>query len=90
LDNNVVPSVESISNIRGHSALAKKASRKIGHIAFFRKTVPDFRGHNFITEKTVPENRGHSPLAKKPSPKRGHSLFRKTVLDFWGHGIVQN
>jgi len=85
-----VPSVESISNIRGHSALAKKAARKIGHIAFFWKTVPDFRGHNFITEKTVPENRGHSPLAKKPSPKfRDIAFFGKTVLDFRGHSILQ-
>jgi len=30
----VAPSVESISNNRGHSALPKKASPKIGDIAF--------------------------------------------------------
>ena len=44
LDNNVAPSVESVSNIRGHSALLKKASPKIGDIAFCWKTASQNSG----------------------------------------------
>jgi len=45
LDNNVAPSVESISN-RGHRLLLKNSVPEIrGHIAFFaEKLFPDFRG----------------------------------------------
>jgi len=45
LDNNVAPSVESISNIRGHCALPKKASRKIGDSVFPKnRNRPRFSG----------------------------------------------
>jgi len=52
LDNNVASPVESISNIRGHSALTKKASPMFGDIVFFRKTIPDFRGHSIVLKGT--------------------------------------
>ena len=60
LDNNVAPSVESVSNIRGHSALPKKASPKIGDIAFCWKTASPKVGDIAFYGKTVPDFWGHS------------------------------
>jgi len=59
-----VPSVESVSNIRGHSTLPKK-------------TVPENRGHSLLLENSIPEKLFTEKLSPifGDSTSRDFSLF---------------
>jgi len=84
-----VLSVELISNIQGHSTLPKKASRKVGHIAFCWKTASLKIGDIAFYGKAVPDFWGHSTSQFIYLPKQKHQTKKMdTFFHLVSFGIL--